>query len=461
MTLIAFNDEGAPGEAIIQHQRCYVELKLSVGTNQREVFTGLTPHRGNITRGDHTQATEGSVTVFGSVLPFPITQVNSGILSIFLGTTEGPEDEVKDAKNLRFVGWFQNADIATEDRTISIKAQDYSVILREHKPIRQADKKNNPQPLYSDTLEEAIKKVFKVVPAFSGSESEPPLTLRDTATIKRRLDGGVKGRGKTAPVHLKAEWTAWEAIEHLCALVSCHANVDLTELVIRDTDEVFNQGKPKATLIFGDEHGNCFGPTFHKKFITNRKGIRVVAWDPEEMVRVEADFPSDAVLRGKAPAKTPSATKHKPSKNSHKSAKKAIPEPQREIFEIDQGHYTKTELERFAKDLWMQRSNFEVEGMIATPLWTDETLSLQNGNRVRIKIQPEIERQLKEIGDETRAIAFLQERLLVEQAAAEALLALYRNPATDLWYVRRVTIDFPSDKAVTIDFMSLLEIAHA
>src|SRR5262249_2788584 len=148
------------------------------------------------------------------------------------------------------------------------------------------------------------------------------------------------------------------------------------------------------TFVFGSEDGNSFGPHRHKKFTRNRKGVRVVAWNPETRKRVEALFPPDNVLRQSYPNKRPSAQVHRPGRSSHKQAAKAPKEPERETLTIGSGVFTQGQLEQYAERIWLERATQEIDGTVSTPIWDSAILNLHNGDRVTIRVRPDLEAEI-------------------------------------------------------------------
>jgi len=82
------------------------------------------------------------------------------------------------------------------------------------------------------------------------------------------------------------------------------------------------------------------------------------------------------------------------------------------------------QLERYAQRPWLERATQEVDGTITTPIWDSNILNLHNGDRITIRVRPDLEAE----------------------------------PHDDLWYVRTVTHEWPSKKATTIGFINLLRI---
>lgn len=459
----AFGQDGAPTDGIILHPRAYVALKSII--DGKDVDTGLIPSRVTLSKGDHTKCSEATITLEGSVLPFPLRLVGGSVITLYMGVTENPEDNVKQENNLRFVGFVEDLEQDQSARHVTLKAYDLTMPLRGHKPL--LEKKNDdtgitidPTPRYSDTLKQAIERILSVVPGFEEG-SEPFLDLRDTDALSTASLGSlVTGRAKTGPVALKPDISAWGAIEHVCALAVRHVSVDLTDIVVRTSDEVFARAGEATALRFivGTDYANSFPPKFHKKIQRNRKGVRVVAWDPETCKRVEAVYPTDSVMETQYSLRRPAPPKKKPKQKST-TPTKAPKEPDREVYELEEGHYTSDALEAKAKSIWLQRATQEADGSVSTPLWTEEVLGLQNGDRVFIKTDEMLRKQLTAIGSDADAVRFLQDQYAgMDQQGAQALLDAMKKPLQDFWYVNTVVYDWPGPRLCTVGVINLLEI---
>jgi hypothetical protein len=458
----AFTKDGAPTDGIVQHPRAYVTLKTIV--DGKEVDTAIIPNKVTYHKGDHTKAHEVSVTLDGAVLPFPLRLIGGSVMTLYLGVTEEPEGDVHEEKNLRFIGFVEDFDQDDEARTVTLKAFDLSMPLRKHKPllpVRRDGVLTDPTPRYSDTLEQAIDRILSVVPGFEEG-TEPFLDITRNDSLKTaQLGSLVHGRAKTGPIYLKPEMSAWEAVELVCGLAVRHVSVELTDIVVRTSEEVFSHtGEADALhFIVGTEYANAYPPKIHKKIINNRKGVRVVAWDAEACERVEAVYPDDATMKSNYARKRPPPPKKK-KKTSKPSQRQTPPkEPEREVYELE-GHYTQEALAEKAKSIWLQRATQEADGTISTPLWTDEVLDLSNGDRFFIRLDDMLQQQIEAIGNRDLAVTFLQQQFagMGEQAARTLLDAMDRSSTLNFWYVNTIVYDWPSARLCTVGFINLLEV---
>lgn len=463
-----FTKDGAPSGGIVLHPRAYVTLKVIIDGD--ELDTGFTPSKVSLRRGSHNKADECEVTIDGAVLQIPLRLVGGSFACVYLGVVDEPEDitSLKKDKNLRFCGYFEEADQDWGERSLSFKSQDLSRRLREHKPLIKKVVNGvtiDPTPRYTDTLEQAIRRILSVVPGFEEQGAEPIMDLRATdALSSARLSSLVSGRALNGPVAIKPDWSAWQAIEHVCGLCSRHVGVELREIVVRSPTEVFSDADPdpekRITFIIGAPNANAYPPKFHKKFINNRKGVKVVAWDTEQRKQVSALYPDDNDMRQSFPRKRPQPKKVKSSRSAHtRTQPKELKEPDRDVFELDPGVYTTDELLNQAKKIWLERASQECDGTIETPLWDERILDMRNGARFFVKLFRDIEEKIAQIGDDVLAARLLQQELPgMTLHHAELLLHAIKKPLQDFWYCRTVTLDWPSDKLAHVDFINLLEI---
>jgi hypothetical protein len=466
----AFTADGLAPGGVVLHPRSYVEFASFI--DGKAVLTGIAPNHVALHRGSHNKADECKITIDGTGLALPIRLIEGSEVAVYLGVApdETPDQDIKDPKNLRHVGYVVEFEEDRQERTASLESQDLSYFCRRPKiPVRKTNvvdaegsvvRTVDPTPRYSDSLRQAIERLLSILPEFSDSTKEPPLRLRSTEALNRAsLSSLVGGRGKTSPIALKPDCTVWEAVEHLCGILGLHVKVDLREIVVRSSEEVFAGRASRATFIFGAENGNCYGPKFCKKPVHNRNGVRVVAFDPEARKRVEAIYPDDTTVRRSIVHHRTSATRAPtPTHRQHKKKPAELPPPPRDVYELEPAHYTQEALQAKAKAIWLERSRQECDGTVSTPIWTEEILQLQNADLITIKIDADIAREIERIGSDEDASQLLQERLGYEKAAADALVRAARKPSRDDWYCQQVTLEHPSEHLATVKFLNLLEV---
>jgi hypothetical protein len=498
----AFSRDGlAPGGAVL-HPRSYVELSTIVDGEDDPILTGIEPNHVVLHRGSHNKADVCRVTILGTGLPFHVRHIGGSDVALYLGTVDealandGPA-AIKDEKHLRFFGIVTSFEEDRDARQVTLEAHDLSSLCRRpmypvRKTLNSAGVIVDPTPRYSDSLRQAIERLLSILPELEGISNvsgldaisgaglpnllEPPLILRDNSALRNaNLSSLVTDpRAKNGPIHLKPDSTVWEAIEYLCALVGLHVKVELREIVVRTADEVFasrttevidpydNLGgtqPPAVTFIFGGENGNCYGPRFHKRPVHFRNGVKVVVFDPVARKTLEAVYPSDAEVRRTLVRKRSSATRAPLRKTKPRKVKpKTLAPPPRDVYELDPGHYTMDALEARAKAIWLERSRQEVDGTVASPIWTEEVLGLRNGDLITIQLEDDIAREIERLGSDDDASAMLQDRLGLEKPAADALVRAARKQSRDDWYCKEVIFEHPSEHLVTVHFLNLIEI---
>lgn len=504
-----FTKDGAPTGGVVIHPRAWITL--SVFLDDKHVDTGFIPSKVSLRRGSHNKADECEVTLDGNVLPFPLPIMGKGFLCVYLGVVDAPDaadfiSSLAKAENLRFCGWVEEADQDLSERTITFKSQDMSRILRTHKPLlkkridavaavaaspaagigvaqggaiaaaaaaaataalRVGLKKSgpiiDPTPRYSDTLAQAINRILSVVPGFDDPTEDAPLSVRKTdALSSAKLSSLVSGRAINGPVTIKPDWSAWQAIEHVCGLCSRHVGIELREIVVRSPEEVFKDADPdpnkRITFVIGSQNANAAPPKFHKRFVENRKGVKVIAFNSETRRQVSAVYPGDADV---PPARI---THHKKVKTGHAAAHKVhhsaeAEPPDRDVFELSCGTYSDSALLDQAKKIYLERATQECDGTVMTPFWDERILNMRNGTRFFVKLHRDLDRKIDEIGDDALAARFLQQELIgTSLQNAQLLLAAIKKPAQDFWYCRNVTLEWPGEMLAHVDFINLVTI---
>lgn len=470
-----FTQDGAPTGGVVLHPRAWVSMKMMIDGQPLADPLEFIPSKLSLRRGSHNKADECELTLDGSVLQLPLRNIDGAFVSVYLGSAASPEDidSIKTAANRRFVGRWEEADQDWAEATLKIKMQDLSRGLRAHKPVvstvirdpvtQKKIKTIDPTPRFSDTLEEAVKKILSIVPGYEQDGPDPTLTIRPTDALKqanlRSLVSSQDHRAQLGPVPLAPNGSAWEAIEKLAGICALHVGVELREIVFRSPEEVFADSNPdpdkRIVFIIGAANANAAPPTFHKRFVENRKGVKVVAMDTSTRKPVSAIWPPDKEL---PPAHIPKAPKvHQKGVHKAPTAKKETEPPARDVFELDPAAYSDSALLDQAKKIYLERATQECDGTIMTPFCDERILSLKNGARFFIKLTHDLDRKISEIGDDTLAARFLQQQLPgLSAQQADILLRVIRKPANDFWYCRSVTFDWPSEMIAHVDFINLL-----
>lgn len=435
-------------------------LVLRAIVDGEEIETAITPHRVVTHDGGHKKAMEMEAEVFGSVLPFPLEETDSVFVSLFQDTPDDPYASVIRSESIRFVGYIDEEEVDDQARAVRIKARDLSAPLREHHPLipKRFDdgRRIDPTPHYSDTLRQAIERILSVVPGFEPGGSRQVLTLREVPALDLQLGQLVEGRAKSGPVSLPAKCSAWDAIEVVCGLAARLVSVELGEIVVREPRDVFRtDGRPDYTFVFGADNANSFGPKRSKKFIRNRKGVKLIAWNPETRTRVESVYPSDGEMRKNFPRRRPAPKAHKPTRKAASHPARALPPPDRDVYAIGSGTWSQAELDAMAERVWLQKGLGEVEGTVSSPIWDKGVLGLKNGMRIAVKVRPDLEAQVRALNTDEERAQFLAATLGLETEAARALVRVVMNPRDDLYSVRTVTREWPNEKAVTVGFANL------
>jgi hypothetical protein len=464
----AFTGAGLQAEGVVVNPRWFVKLATSV--DGEDIDTGIQPKHFSHHRGSHNKADEVRVDLDLTAFDFPIRLIAGAFLTLYYGLTERADGDIATKENIRFMGVVVDYSNDYHANSTSVEAQDLTYLCRRKSyPVRKTQVLDsddnviaevNPTPYYRDSLKTNIKRLLSMLPEFCKPGEQPPLQIRDTpALANANLAKLVGPRAQKTPIPLHPDCTVWEAIEHLCGLVGCHVGLELNEIVVRSSEEVFAGRTSRCTLIYGGANGNAFGPKFHKKPLANRNGVRVIAMDPETHKLKSAIYPSETELRAikaKQP-KHPKQVKAAPKKASTKPKRPPDALP-RDVQELDPGQYTQEALEERAKAIWLERSRQECDGSVATPIWTEEILALKNADLITVRVNADLADQIQALGDDTAASFLLQDVLGYDRAAANALVRAARKPYQDLWYVKEVTFEAPGDHLVTIHFINLVEV---
>lgn len=446
--------------AIRFYPRALVKLRAFIVGEADPVDTAIVPHRLTSARTSHKQANTCEVELMAAALPFDPRQIEGVFISVFIGAVETMLDSADDPAFLRFVGYLDRSEIEHDDRgeTVKLHARDLSSRMRDTKPLPVAF-----TPRYSDTLKQAISRCADSIPGIFDA-----IGIIDNDAINTPLLSQVVGkRASKAQIELPTDISVWGAIEHVCGMVGMLVTMELNNIIVKSAKDQFSGAHdPVATFIFGSDSANLLKASMEKKFLTNRKGIKLVANDPNTRERVEAVYPPDGKLhqqRRPPPAKPATAHgAHTVPKPKVKSL--ATQKSERDEFVLATA-YTQTALDACAERIWRERSRQEVTGEIMSPLWEEDGndyLDLKNSDRIEIKIHPDLVVQVQKILDDNIAAKFLQDHIGVNLASALVLVRAARNPLTDLFYVHEAKTEFSSTGQASIDinYLNLIEIVE-
>lgn len=455
-----------PDDVLIQYPRAVVSLSASL-TGETDLFDAVViPRKVVVTRRPHTQADTCEVHLDGVDVPFDPRAVRDVILTVHMANVRDAgagdmRDDWRTANTLRFIGHADTFDNEQEDDdTLTLKARDLSSLFREAKPVPP-----EAVPRYGDTLRQAIQRIIDVVP---GGDV---LAVAPGPEADAVLYAGVDGRARNAHIHVESNWSAWEVIEHAAGLVSRLVNVRNDFIVVRQGSQAYtNTNTPAATFSFNSVNANLTSLKVEKKFARNRKGVRVVSFDPYTRTRREADYPSDAVLnamsgRRQRPARTGGGGHGGGHGGAGRARAPAQPKPvDRDVF-IVPGVTVQGQLEDIARQIWEERSRQEISVNLDTPLFDDPYLSLQNGDRVIVELNRAIAAGLNPSQPFAQQVAFVRRRLQVSQAAASMLVRAAQNAGVRSFYVHEVQLvwdgeatDGGGDTGVKLEVINLIPV---
>jgi hypothetical protein len=446
-------------ERFVTYPRAAVQLSITLeggATGREEIRTGIIPSRAAVTKRPHNAAGDAEITILGSAMPFDPRQVAGIVMKLFLGEPGRVDGNVETRENLRFVGFVDEMHTVRDDKgpSVELKARDLSSILRDFKPI-PADV----VPRYSQTIGEAIEAIVGATPGAADPDGALRLRLRAVAGVTdRRLSVAAPARAARAPIHLPRETTAWQAIEHVCGLVSLLVSVQLDEIIVREANDVYGNSKtPSVKFTFGGADANLLSVESTKKFVRNRKGVKVTSFDPVRRVRLEAVYPADAdVASDRRPHAHVGGSAIRTPTRRHAARGAEI---DRDVFPAN-GITTQDALDRYAERLYRERSRQEIEGKIVSPVWTGETLSIENADRLEIEIDPDLAAEIRSAVDLRSAATLVERRLGVTAAAARILVRSAIYHPTDRWYARSITSEFDAEarSTVSVEFLNLIQV---
>jgi len=407
-------------------------------------------------------------------------------ISVYMGVSTDSKASIKSQDTQIFCGWIDDLDVKYSDSgpLVSIKARDVSaylrdeknLVIREYKQNGVVISKINPIPRYQDSIVKSIEKLLQWA-----NIPNTAIFVEDRSKDGRASQPMSKythGRGGDGFVPFKNGSNAWEVIEHLAALTSLLISVDKSTIVIRDPVNAFPPAgaakvAPSYSFVFGEnpksssipiqvlsntlwttKHVPVFSLELKKKFIRNRKGVRLVSFDSIKHRKIIADFPTNDKLPPKRKAKLA------PSKHPiHKT--REVPDPDRDVWVVGGtlGIQTQEKLDEAAKRFYLERSRQEMEGELTTYIWDDQLFALRNASRIDIRIKPELEAELINLKDPQKQSIFLQTHVGINKKAADAFVNVMLNKESDTYYVRSISHEWDAEQGgkTTIDFITMLE----
>lgn len=423
---------------VIQYPRAVVSLSADLVAEDEPLDAVVIPRKVVVTRRPHTQADTCEVQLDGVDLPFDPRTLRDIVLTVHMADVRNAgagtmPDNWRSARTLRFIGHVDTFDNEQEEEDVlTLRARDLSSILRDAKPLP-----TDAVPRYSDTLGQAINRILEAVPGAN------ILAVQPSGDENTPLSAAVGGRVRNGPVHVENNWSAWEVIEHTCGLVARLVSVVNDFIVLRQARQAYaNAATPAVTLSFNTTTANLTALHVEKKFQRNRKGIRVVSYDPVTRTTLEADWPSDATLRELNPTRRARRPRTSGA-GSHGGGSRRAPAPpkppDRDVFPAP-GVTSREELTNIARQVWEERSRQELNVKCDTPYFTEAFLNLRNGDRVRVELNRALAAGLNLQQPEAQQVAFVQRRLQVSRRAAELLVRAAQHPGTDMFYVHEAQL---------------------
>lgn len=427
---------------MIQYPRAYTEIACIV--LGQEVVTGIVPGSLSVVRHSHKTADTCEFEVLGSALPFDPRYVEDASCAVFFGDVGSMNGDVKQEQFLRFVGYIDKIEPAySTDKAprVKVTARDYSALLRDIKPL-------SPRltPTYSDTIKVAINRILDSLP-FGAA-----LDVRDNEEANTPLSPLTSARLRNAQITLPTNVSAWEVIEHICGLVGRLVRVDLDEIVVRRPSQALSsEGVPVAEFVYGSDDGTVMSVELERTLRRNRKGVRVTSYDPVSRTRYSAEYPPDSELPGR---------RARPRRSKRPPATFRRDPEEREQFAAPDGITSQDRLLQIAEQIYTEKSRQELSISVTTPLITKDYVGLKNGDRVTIKVRPDINKALMEAEDDASALEYLQHRLGVNKAAGVVLIRAARKPQNQLFYAKNITLQWSSEgkSSVKVEAINLVQI---
>lgn len=460
---------------IILYPRALAVVKY-IYNDGTELNTNIAPSHVKVSRNPHHQCGTCEVEVNASAVPFDLRRLNGIFLSVYLGSVASMHADVQADKYLQFVGYADSERVmrSSDGTKVTIHARDLSSLLRDLKPmfpiITPAGVKIDPTPKYSDSIVSAINRILQWAGYTEVYEIDDESGVGSTTLTKLVSENGISGN---IPIRHR-DVSAWEAIEHTGAVANVLVHVELGKIVLRPPRDAFALPEDPATppsysFIFGEvrqNYINAFEVDIQKKFIRNRKGVRLVAFDPDSRKVITADFPiGDSQIPPRHAPRIGGTKQSKPRKISLGTGGgvqngNAIPDRPRDVIAVGgDGVHTTAALQDMAERYYRERSRQELEGSVVTHIWDDRLLNLRNGDRIEIRVKPELEADINNKPDEDSKVDYLKRRLGINDQAAHVMLSQIRARESTVFYLRSITHEWSTSGArSSIDFISIVEV---
>lgn len=493
--------------AVVLYPRAVVSAKF-IYNDGSEVNPTLLPSRVTVTFRPHHQCGTCEAEFNATAIPFDLRRLNGIFLSVFMAAVPTIDTDVQQQKYLQFVGYADSESVkrSPDGTHVVISARDLSSLLRDLKPmyvsytesgatvgaaggvaastatalnpfmatalsaLSTSPSQIDPTPLYSDSITSAINRILAWAGYDKGQFEIDDQSGRGNDVLSSLTDD----RGTHGPIPIKhRDVSAWEAIEHAAALANVLVSVDLGKIVLRNPADAFAlptdpRTPPKYSFSFGRDlagYVNALEVDVTKKFLHNRKGVRLVAVEAGGRNVISADYPPDAAVPPKHAPKL-GGTKAKKARQLSLQVGggvtngSSLPDRPREVIAVGgDGVHSVEGLQKLAERYYRERSRQELEGTLVTHVWDDKLFALRNGNRIEIRVRPDMEAELTSRPDEASQVRFLKENFLVNETAAHVMLSQIRAQESTLFYLRSIAHEWSTDGArTTIDFVSIVEI---
>jgi hypothetical protein len=404
------------------------------GATEPNLRAAVVPLKAALARRPHSQADTAEVELRGAALPFDPRVVEGLGLRVYMANAAREGEDIQREENLRFLGTidlFENEQDETD--VVSLKARDLSGALRDTKPLPAAY-----APRYSDTLHAAILRITGGVLGAGVLE-----VVGEDVPLSSLVDS----RSSASPVRLPNDATAWGVVEYLCSLCGLLVQVRLDRVEVLQARAAYSHSRePRAVLEFNSPSANVLKLKTGKKFVRNRKGIKVVAFDTTTRRRVEAVYPPDSEL--------PPRHQGTPSRGRRRRARPQPPE--RDVFTVA-GVTQAEQLTNVARSIWLERSRQEAEVECETPFFMEPFLSLANGDRVSLQLNRALAAGLNLSQPRAEQVRWVRLRLGVEAPVASLLVDAARNPGSDVFYVHIADLRWEAESlsAVKLELINL------
>lgn len=459
---------------IVLYPRAHVVAKY-IYNDGTEVTTGLLPSKVSVTLRPHHQAGTCEVEFNAAAQPFDLRRLNGVFLSVFMGAAVAADEDIQKEKYLQFVGYADTESVkrSPDGTKITMAARDLSALLRDLKPMYQVITDTgsllDPTPRYSDTLLGAVKRILQWAHLDGVFEISDPSNLGSTQMSTLTDDRGIGGM---IPIKHR-DVSAWEAIEHAAAVCFALVSVDLGKIVFRHPRDAFAlpedpRSPPAYSFSFGEDRPGYVAVNeldVTKKFIRNRKGVRLIAQAPGGRSQITADYPPDSGIPPKHAPKLGATKQKKPRKVSVSvgggvTNQSQLNDPPRDVIPVGgEGVHSKAGLLKLAELYYRARSRQELEGTLTTYIWDDKLFGLRFGDRFEIRVKPELATELLNQPSEDAQVLFLYDRFRVNAQAARVMLAQIRGQESTLFALRSISHEWTTSEAKsTLDFISIVEV---